>query len=57
MGIVIKLFSLIGITLLFVICTGIYLDIKSFDQTKGGYEPPYTAVSGKPVDWDSLEWR
>ncbi|MES9859853.1 MAG: hypothetical protein ABW157_21905 [Candidatus Thiodiazotropha sp. LLP2] len=34
---------------------GLYLDIKDFDRTKGGYEPPYTGVTGEPVDWDSMD--
>ena len=34
---------------------GLYLDIKDFDQTKGGYEPPYTGVTGAPVDWHSMD--
>ena len=43
--------------MLFIITffTGIFLDIKGFDQTKGGYEPPYTGVTGETVDWDSMD--
>jgi hypothetical protein len=32
----------------------VYNDIKYFDQTEGGYEPPYEGVTGKPYDWDKF---
>lgn len=34
---------------------GLYLDINDFDQTQGGYEPPYEGVTGKPVDWFAMD--
>ena len=55
MGITIKLFALTGLTLVLIIIAGIYLDIQGFDQTKGGYEPPFIGVIGKPVDWDRMD--
>lgn len=55
MGITIKLLALIGLTLVFIMIAGIYLDFKNFDQTTGGYEPPFTGVTGNPVNWDSLD--
>lgn len=55
MGITTKLFALIGLTPGLIMVTGIYLDIKNFDQTKGGYEPPFAGVTGAPVNWDSLD--
>ncbi|MDH3761045.1 MAG: hypothetical protein OEU50_08680 [Gammaproteobacteria bacterium] len=55
MGITTKLFALIGLTLGLIIVTGIYLDIRNFDQTKGGYEPPFTGATGASVDWASLD--
>lgn len=55
MNIIIKLFALIGLFLVFTLSIGLYFDVKSFDQTKGGYKPPYTGVTGEPVDWDSMD--
>ncbi len=55
MNITIKLFSLIGLFFIITLLFGLYLDIKDFDRTKGGYEPPYTGVTGEPVDWNSMD--
>jgi hypothetical protein len=30
---------------------GFVQDVRSFDGTSGGYEPPYTDVVGDPIDW------
>ncbi|NND00201.1 MAG: hypothetical protein HKN85_08465 [Gammaproteobacteria bacterium] len=55
MIITVKLFALAGLALVVVLLIGIFLDIKDFDKTKGGYEPPYIGVTGEPVDWDSMD--
>lgn len=55
MGIAIKLLALTGLLFVFILTFGIYLDFKNFDQTRGGYEPPYTGVTGNPVNWDKLD--
>ena len=26
-----------------------------FDQTRGGYEPPYTGYTATPIDWTTLD--
>ena len=55
MNITIKLFALTGLFFIATLIIGLYLDVNSFDQTKGGYEPPYTGVTGEPVNWDSMD--
>ncbi len=55
MSITIKFFAVIGAAFLLTLLFGIYLDVKDFDKTKGGYEPPYSGVTGVPVDWDSMD--
>lgn len=52
---VIKLFAAIGIVLTVVLVIGVALDIRAFDPTSGGYEPPYTAFTGEPIDWENLD--
>ena len=34
---------------------GVAADIRSFDQTRGGYTAPYTDVTGTPIDWSGVE--
>ncbi|GAA0701045.1 hypothetical protein ACK8HJ_16190 [Vreelandella titanicae] len=31
------------------------MDFRSFDQTQGGYEPPYTDFTGQPIRWQELD--
>jgi len=38
-----------------LLCTALYLDIKAMDKTDGGYQPPYTDVTGEIIDWDSMD--
>ncbi|MBX2871749.1 MAG: hypothetical protein KTR30_06610 [Saprospiraceae bacterium] len=47
--------AIIGALYLLYFITGLLIDIGTFDQTKGGYEPPYEGWTGQPVDWDSLD--
>jgi hypothetical protein len=37
------------------ILTGLVADIRSFDPTSGGYEPPYTDFAGEPIDWSQTQ--
>jgi len=55
MSIVIKLFAVIGLLFILFFIVGLYLDVTDFDRTKGGYEAPYTGVTGEPVDWGSMD--
>lgn len=34
---------------------GFAVDIRNFDRTEGGYEPPYEGWTGEPVDWSAME--
>lgn len=43
----------VGLALL--VAAGITADLRSFDPTSGGYEPPYTDYTGQPIDWTALE--
>jgi len=38
-----------------LLCTALYFDIKAMDKTDGGYQPPYTDVTGEIIDWDSMD--
>jgi hypothetical protein len=55
MSIVTKAFALAGVIWTFGLALGLALDIRDFDRTKGGYEPPYEGVTGEPIDWASLD--
>lgn len=43
------------VLLVAVLIGGFVADIRSFDQTRGGYEPPYTGYTGTPIDWRMVE--
>ena len=45
---------LAGLALL-ALLAGAIADIRSFDRTRGGYEPPFTGVTGEPIDWTTVE--
>ncbi len=47
---VINIFAIVGVCLVLLIATGLYLDIKQMDRTEGGYEAPFVGVTGKPID-------
>lgn len=49
-----KALALFGALMLVVIALGVIADIRSFDETRGGYEPPYTGFTGEPIDWRRL---
>lgn len=52
---IILAFAIIGIITVTYGIIGLYLDISTFDKTKGGYEYPYENWTGKPVDWDRMD--
>lgn len=33
---------------------GLFLDVRAFDRTQGGYEAPYTDFTGTPTDWSRM---
>lgn len=55
MVIVMKLFSFIGFLVVILLSVALYLDIREMDKTAGGYEPPYTGVTGEIIDWDGMD--
>lgn len=38
-----------------LIVAGIVADVRSFDRTNGGHEPPYTDYTGEPTDWTTVQ--
>jgi hypothetical protein len=38
-----------------LVLAGLGADIRSFDTTSGGYEPPYEDFTGEPIDWSQTE--
>lgn len=38
-----------------LLAIGLVLDLRAFDQTRGGYEPPYTDYTGMPIDWAEVD--
>jgi hypothetical protein len=38
-----------------LVLAGLVADIRSFDTTSGGYEPPYEDFTGDPIDWSQAE--
>jgi len=45
----------IGAVAILYLVIGIWLDVRSFDQTKGGYSAPYVGWTGEPIDWESSD--
>ena len=48
-------FALIGFISVLLLCIGFIMDFRSFDQTQGGYESPYTDFTGQPIRWQELD--
>ncbi len=47
-----KTFILLALALAVgLVAAGAIADFRSFDRTKGGYDPPYTGYTGEPTDW------
>ncbi len=55
MSYVIYVFALVGILAVALLATGIWLDVRDFDTTKGGYEAPFEGFTGDPVDWKAMD--
>ena len=55
MNYIIYLFATVGAVAIVFFVVGFWLDFQSFDQTRGGYEPPFQGVEGEPVDWLALD--
>ncbi|GAF12482.1 hypothetical protein JCM19046_3710 [Bacillus sp. JCM 19046] len=48
-------FALIGFVASTLFIGGLVADIRAFDETSGGYEPPYEGVTGDPINFDELD--
>lgn len=55
MSIIIRIFAVIGVVSIVGLVCGLALDVRDFDRTTGGYEPPYEGVMGEPIDWASMD--
>jgi len=55
MNIIIKVFAAFGLIAVLLVSLGLYLDIREMDHTEGGYEAPYTGVTGTPIDWHAMD--
>jgi hypothetical protein len=38
-----------------LVLAGLVADLRSFDTTSVGYEPPYRDFTGDPIDWSQTE--
>jgi hypothetical protein len=45
----------VALVTVLLVATGAALDYRSFDRTRGGYEPPYEGWTGTPIDWGTTE--
>lgn len=52
---ILYVFAGLGLALSLLIGVGAWIDVRSFDRTQGGYEPPYTGYTGEPTDWDATD--
>lgn len=50
-----KQVTLVAVIVLVAAVAVFVRDIARIDQTSGGYEAPYTGVTGEPIDWLALE--
>jgi len=48
-------FAIIGFAAVALLTVGLWLDVRGFDSTSGGYEAPYEGVTGDPVDWFAMD--
>ncbi|MFT6075610.1 MAG: hypothetical protein ACJAZ1_002540 [Yoonia sp.] len=46
-------FAAVGLLSTTLFVGGLALDAGGFDNTEGGYEPPYEEWTGTPTDWDA----
>ena len=44
-------FAVIGAAASVLLAVGLMLDLRAFDGTRGGHEPPYSDYTGAPMDW------
>jgi hypothetical protein len=51
---IVRLFAGIGLLLLAYLIGAAFVDISTTDQTRGGYEPPYTGYTGTPISAEQV---
>ena len=49
----VRVLAVIGALSLVVTLVAATLDVREFDRTRGGYDPPYEGWTGTPIDWDA----
>jgi len=49
----IRALALVGALALVLTGLGAADDLQEFDQTRGGYDPPYEGWTGTPIDWSA----
>ncbi|MCH9704829.1 MAG: hypothetical protein K0U15_01715 [Proteobacteria bacterium] len=49
----INIYAILGVLAVIAVVVGFARDFAAFDQTKGGYEPPYKEYTGTPINWDA----
>lgn len=45
--------AVVGALALVVTVVATVLDLRGFDRTRGGYDPPYEGWTGTPIDWSA----
>lgn len=50
-----RFFAALGIVFTVWLVGGFVSDFSKFDETRGGYEPPYVGWTGTPIDWSSVD--
>lgn len=55
MNYVLNPLATVGAVAMVLFAVGLWLDFQNFDQTRGGYEPPFQGVEGEPVNWFELD--
>ena len=48
-------FAALGLGLMLYVAAEAVADFSVFDQTRGGYEPPYEGWTGTPIDWSIVD--
>lgn len=48
-----RVLAVVGALALVVTVVGAGLDLREFDRTRGGYEPPYEGWTGTPIDFSA----
>lgn len=51
----IRTLAAFGAVVLILLGVGLALDVRNFDPTSGGYEPPYRDFTGTPIDWSQAD--